>query len=125
MSMTDAQRALEIYRTFTRQTDYVVQYLSSARLHEHHTRVEIPKLKHAPVNLSRQLEEYIKDPDFEVHRRQYLAEQDAKKKGGSSRAAKLDFPKSPTRQDSTPAPNLNNPFPSVPDARTDPKPQAN
>ncbi len=81
---------MDIYRTFTRQTDYVVQYLSVARQYEHHTRVEVPKLKHAPVNLGRQLDEYLKDPDFEIHRRQYLAEQEAKKsKGGSSGASKL------------------------------------
>jgi hypothetical protein len=85
MSKPDAERAMEIYRNFTRQTDSVVQYLSVARQYEHHTRVEVPKLKHAPVNLGRQLEEYLKDPDFEIHRRQYLAEQQAKKsKGGSS-----------------------------------------
>ncbi|KAK4239914.1 ANTH domain-containing protein [Achaetomium macrosporum] len=89
LSKTDAERAMDIYRTFTRQTDYVVQYLSVARQYEHHTRVEVPKLKHAPVNLGRQLEEYLKDPDFEIHRRQYLAELEAKKsKGGSSGASK-------------------------------------
>jgi hypothetical protein len=89
LSKTDAERAMDIYRTFTRQTDYVVQYLSVARQYEHHTRVEVPKLKHAPVNLGRQLDEYLKDPDFEVHRRQYLAELEAKKsKGGSSGASK-------------------------------------
>ena len=88
MSKVDADRAMQIYRTFTRQTDYVVQYLSVARQHEHQTRVEVPKVKHAPVNLGRQLEEYLGDPDFEVHRRQYLAELDAKKnnKAGSSGA---------------------------------------
>ncbi|EQL02397.1 anth [Ophiocordyceps sinensis CO18] len=73
MSKTDAERAMDIYRTFTRQTDAVVQYLSVARLHEHHTRVEVPKLKHAPVNLARQLEEYLEDTDFELHRRQQPA----------------------------------------------------
>lgn len=83
MSKPDAERAMDIYRTFTRQTDFVVQYLSIARQYEHHTRVEVPKLKHAPVNLGRQLEEYLKDPDFDIHRRQYLAELEAKKsKGG-------------------------------------------
>ncbi|KAK0733528.1 ANTH domain-containing protein [Lasiosphaeria miniovina] len=90
MSKTDAERAMEIYRTFTRQTDFVVQYLSIARQYEHHTRVEVPKLKHAPVNLGRQLEEYLKDPDFEIHRRQYLAELEAKKsKGGSAGISKI------------------------------------
>lgn len=92
MSKSDAERAMEIYRTFTRQTDFVVQYLQMARQYEHHTRVEVPKLKHAPVNLGRQLEEYLKDSDFEIHRRQYLAELDAKKKGGvaPSKAAKTE-----------------------------------
>ncbi|PHH79666.1 hypothetical protein CDD80_4151 [Ophiocordyceps camponoti-rufipedis] len=96
MSKPDAERAMDIYRTFTRQTDSVVQYLSVARLHEHHTRVEVPKLKHAPVNLGRQLEEYLKDPDFEIHRRQYIAEQEAKKKGTRTTPSKTakaeDFP---------------------------------
>ena len=82
------------YLRFTRQTDYVVQYLSIARKFEHHTRVEVPKLKHAPVNLGRQLEEYLKDPDFEIHRRQYLAELEAKKsKGGSGGASSRLFNK--------------------------------
>lgn len=114
MSKSDAERAMEIYRTFTRQTDFVVQYLQMARQYEHHTRVEVPKLKHAPVNLGRQLEEYLKDSDFEIHRRQYLAELDAKKKGGvaPSKAAKAEaantakaFPEAnPNGSSSTPAP---------------------
>ncbi|EMR71311.1 putative enth domain-containing protein [Eutypa lata UCREL1] len=86
MSKPDAERAMDVYRLFTKQTDVVVQYLSVARQWEHHTRVEVPKLKHAPVNLGRQLDEYLKDSDFEIHRRQYLAELEAKKKGGSSAA---------------------------------------
>ncbi|TWU76257.1 hypothetical protein ED733_005008 [Metarhizium rileyi] len=118
MSKTDALRALVIYRNFTRQTDSVVQYLIAARMHEHHTRVQVPKLKHAPVTLARQLEEYLKDPDFEVHRRQYLAEQDAKKKGTTSKTAKLELSRSS-------APNTNNDFPSVPGAKTESKPQVN
>ena len=82
MSKPDADRAMAIYRKFTKQTDYVVQYLTVARQFEHHTRVEVPKLKHAPVTLGKQLDEYLHDPDFETHRRQYLAELDAKKKSG-------------------------------------------
>ncbi|KAH7034684.1 ENTH domain-containing protein [Microdochium trichocladiopsis] len=84
MSKPDAERAMGIYRNFTKQTDFVVQYLSIARQWEHHTRVEVPKLKHAPVNLGRQLEEYLNDADFEIHRRQYIAEQSAKRAGGAS-----------------------------------------
>ncbi|CAK7567949.1 MAG: hypothetical protein SEPTF4163_005927 [Sporothrix epigloea] len=91
MSKVDADRAMQIYRTFTRQTDYVVQFLSVARQHEHQTRVEVPKLKHAPVNLGRQLEEYLNDPDFEVHRRQYLAELEVKKSKDNSGGAGSSF----------------------------------
>ncbi|KKA30595.1 hypothetical protein TD95_001104 [Thielaviopsis punctulata] len=80
MSKPDAERALDIYRRFVEQTDFVVAYLSVARQYEHMTRVEVPELKHAPVHLTGQLQDYLKDPDFEIHRRQYIAEQAAKKK---------------------------------------------
>ncbi|KAL0935026.1 ANTH domain-containing protein [Colletotrichum truncatum] len=107
MSKVDAERAMSIYRNFTKQTDFVVQFLSVARQFEHQTRVEVPKLKHAPVNLGRQLEEYLHDPDFEVNRRQYIAEQQAKKNGGgSSKVSASAF-------DSKPTPAANNPFPST------------
>ncbi|KAF7892962.1 uncharacterized protein EAF02_000500 [Botrytis sinoallii] len=90
MSKPDAERAMEIYRNFTRQTDFVVSYLGVARQYEHQTRVEVPKLKHAPVNLGKQLEDYLMDPDFEVNRRQYLAEQESSKggKGGTNGSSK-------------------------------------
>jgi hypothetical protein len=65
-----------------KQTEAVVQYLSLARSHEHSTRLEIPKIKHAPTSLAASLEEYLNDKDFEVNRRQYLAEKEAKKNGG-------------------------------------------
>jgi hypothetical protein len=108
---------MDIYRTFTRQTDYVVQYLSVARQYEHHTRVEVPKLKHAPVNLGRQLEEYLKDPDFEIHRRQYLAELEAKKsKGGSPGASKA------TKTESAKASSSANATSSQPPAAAKPEP---
>ncbi|KAK6215048.1 ANTH domain-containing protein [Colletotrichum tabaci] len=108
MSKVDAERAMAIYRTFTKHTDFVVQYLSVARQYEHQTRVEVPKLKHAPVNLGRQLEEYLRDPDFEVNRRQYIVEQQAKKsgKGGTSKSSSSAF-------DSKPAPAVNNHFPNT------------
>lgn len=82
LSKPDAQRALSIYRTFVKQTELVVQYLSLARSHEHSTRLEIPKIKHAPTSLANALEEYLNDKDFEINRRQYLAEKEAKKSGG-------------------------------------------
>jgi protein tyrosine phosphatase (PTP) superfamily phosphohydrolase (DUF442 family) len=91
MSRPDAERALEIYKNFTRQTDFVVQYLSTARQYEHQTRVEVPKLKHAPVNLGKQLEDYLMDPDFEINRRQYLAEQESKKGRSGTNGASKSF----------------------------------
>ncbi|KAH8816517.1 ANTH domain-containing protein [Xylogone sp. PMI_703] len=116
MSRPDAERAMEIYRNFTKQTDFVVGYLGTARQYEHQTRVEVPKLKHAPVNLGKQLEDYLMDPDFEVNRRQYLAEQEAKKgkNGGkpfpskneseSKAAPKISAPAASKPQQSAPKP---------------------
>lgn len=111
---------MAIYRNFTKQTDFVVAYLSSARQHEHRTRVEVPKLKHAPVNLGRQLEDYLKDPDFEIHRRQYIAEQEAKRKGGGggglvnrskSKSPRPPVSNKPMTDADFPEPASNNPFP--------------
>src|ERR1700761_3980872 len=81
MSKPDAERALKIYRSFVKQTEQVVRYLSIARHYDHATRLEIPKIKHAPTSLTGSLEEYLKDPDFEINRRQFLAQQEAKKSG--------------------------------------------
>lgn len=81
MSKPDAERAIKIYRVFCKQTDAVVGYLSVARQYERATRLVIPKIKHAPTGLANSLQEYLDDPDFDTHRRQYLAEQEAKKMG--------------------------------------------
>ena len=81
MSKPDAERAIRIYKTFCKQTDSVVQYLGVARQYEHATRLEIPKIKHAPTSLAASLQEYLDDKDFDVNRRQYLAEQEAKRTG--------------------------------------------
>lgn len=101
MSHTDAERALRIYRMFCRQTDAVVQYLSIARLHEHSTRLEIPKIKHAPTSLGNSLEEYLNDKDFEINRRQYLAQQEAKKNAKANGSSKLLEKKDTARADSS------------------------
>lgn len=79
MSKYDAERALNIYKIFSKQTNLVVDYLSTARSYENATRLEIPKLKHAPTSLTGALEEYLNDPDFEINRRQYLAQQKSQK----------------------------------------------
>lgn len=105
---------MEIYRGFSKYTDYVVQYLSVARQYEHRTGVSVPKLTHAPVNLGRQLEEYLNDNDFEIHRRQHLAEQDFKKGGKGKEPFDLPKPpRSPTSRTSS-THNSNNPFPVPP-----------
>ena len=52
-----------------------------AKQYENATRLEIPKLKHAPTSLTESLGEYLSDPDFEINRRQYLAAQEAKRTG--------------------------------------------
>lgn len=81
MSKPDAERSIKIYKTFCKQTDQVVQFLGVARQFEHATRLEIPKIKHAPTSLAASLQEYLDLNDFDVNRRQYLAEQEAKKSG--------------------------------------------
>lgn len=81
MSKPDAERALNIYKRFSKQTELVVKYCSMARHFEHSTRLEIPKLKHAPTSLTTNLEEYLHDNDFEINRRQYLAQKESKRTG--------------------------------------------
>lgn len=74
MSKPDAERALAIYNRFVEQTDGVIVYMSLARSLEAVTRLEIPNLQHAPTSLGNSLEEYVRDPDFEQNRIQYLAQ---------------------------------------------------
>lgn len=81
MSRPDSERALAIYKTFTKQTEEVVQFLGVARHFQSATRLEIPKLKHASTDLARLLEDDLNDPDFDLRRREYLAEKGIKKEG--------------------------------------------
>ncbi|KAL9621260.1 MAG: hypothetical protein Q9160_004281 [Pyrenula sp. 1 TL-2023] len=117
MSKPDATRALQIYKTFSRQTELVVQYLSVARQYELSTRLEIPKLKHAPTSLTNSLEEYLGDPDFEINRRQYLAQQDAKKSGGRKTATLSAFDKEIKADSSFPSSKPTTITPAKPAAR--------
>ena len=120
MSKYDAERALKIYKTFSKQTDQVVQFLSVARQYENATRLEIPKLKHAPTSLTASLEEYLHDPDFEINRRQYLSHQDAKKGGKSI----IDTPaKSTPNAKSAPGKDFPEPKPASVPAPAATKPQ--
>lgn len=81
MSRPDSERALSIYKMFTRQTEEVVQFLGVARHFQSATRLEIPKLKHASTDLARLLEDDLNDPDFDLRRREYLAQKGIKKEG--------------------------------------------
>jgi len=122
MSKPDATRALAIYRTFARQTEAVVQYLSLARAHEHSTRLEIPKIKHAPTSLAASLEEYLNDKDFEINRRQYIAEKEAKKGGGKATNGSSNN----TSRQTEPRPTTSSQTPSQPSSQqTVPNPNAN
>ncbi|KAH1494461.1 hypothetical protein LV164_002106 [Aspergillus fumigatus] len=87
MSRPDSERALEIYKTFTAQTEEVVKFLGVARHFQSATRLEIPKLKHASTDLTRLLEDDLNDPDFNLRRREYLARKGAKN-GGADTALK-------------------------------------
>lgn len=97
MSKYDAERALKIYKTFSKQTDQVVDFLTMARQYEHATRLEIPKLKHAPTSLTSSLEEYLNDPDFEINRRQYLAQREVKKGSKSKGSAVAESSKASSK----------------------------
>lgn len=79
MSKYDASEALEIYNHFTKHTVRVVSFLRVAKTLEHATKLTVPNIKHAPTSLTKSLEDYLNDPDFEINHRQYLAEKEAKK----------------------------------------------
>lgn len=69
MSRPDSERALELYKRFSRLTDDVVRFLRVARQFETATRLEIPNLKHASTDLAKLLEDDLNDPDFAERRR--------------------------------------------------------
>ncbi|KAL5536803.1 hypothetical protein ACEPAF_626 [Sanghuangporus sanghuang] len=71
MSHVDAEAALNIYRSFCKQTEKVVEYLGVARKLQNLLNVPVPNLKHAPVSLVAALEEYLNDPNFEQNRIEY------------------------------------------------------
>lgn len=89
MSRPDSERALAIYKTFATQTNEVVKFLGVARHFESATRLEIPKLKHASTDLAKLLEDDLNDPDFDLRRREYLAQKEAKKSGGRGAASAI------------------------------------
>ncbi|KUL87962.1 hypothetical protein ZTR_03928 [Talaromyces verruculosus] len=81
MSRPDSERALQIYKTFSAQTEEVVKFLGVARHFEYATRLEIPNLKHASTDLTQLLEDDLKDPDFDQRRREYQLQRGVKTAG--------------------------------------------
>ena len=71
MSKSDATEAFDIYKSFIKQTDKVVDYLGVVRKLHNVVNVPVPNLKHAPTSLVKALEEYLNDPNFEDNRREY------------------------------------------------------
>ncbi|OXV11408.1 hypothetical protein Egran_00831 [Elaphomyces granulatus] len=83
MSRTDSEHALSIYKTFSALTEDVVKFLGVARHFESATRLEIPSLKHASTDLTQLLEDDLNDPDFDLRRKEFQNQKDAKKRGQS------------------------------------------
>jgi hypothetical protein len=87
MPHADATQALEIYRHFCKQTQFVCEYLGIAKKLQNLLNVPVPNLKHvrlrssysmlclsiyqAPVSLAEALQEYLVDPNFEQNRLEY------------------------------------------------------
>lgn len=61
MSRYDAERGLEIYREYCILTGRVVDYLKVAKHMEYATKLHIPTLKHAPISLVENLEDYLQN----------------------------------------------------------------
>lgn len=71
MSKVDATESFEIYKSFIKQTDKIVDFLAMARKLNNVINVPVPNLKHAPTSLVKALEEYLHDPNFEQNRLEY------------------------------------------------------
>ncbi|WWC92002.1 uncharacterized protein L201_006956 [Kwoniella dendrophila CBS 6074] len=85
MSKIDATESFDIYKSFIKQTDRVVDYLGVARKLNHVVNVPVPNLKHAPTGLVKALEEYLNDPNFENNRLEYKKSLGVVEGGSSAR----------------------------------------
>ncbi|KAG7697218.1 hypothetical protein KL951_002580 [Ogataea haglerorum] len=81
LSKYDAERAFDIYKHFTKETEQVVAFLRVAKHLEHVTKLHVPVIRHAQTGLTDSLDEYLHDPNFDINRRQYLAEKQSKENG--------------------------------------------
>lgn len=111
MSKPDAERALNIYKRFCKQTEQVNSFLQVAKNYEHAIRLEIKKVKHAPTKLVSKLEEYINDPEFEQNRRRFVAEKEAKKLGKKANGSATSKPFGDLQASSSQASNSSFPDP--------------
>ncbi|RKP13893.1 ANTH domain-containing protein [Piptocephalis cylindrospora] len=66
-----ATEALEVYRTFARQTEQVMALLDSARRIQQELNLVIPTVQPPPLSLTTALQDYLDDPDFETNRAAY------------------------------------------------------
>ncbi|KAG2225365.1 hypothetical protein INT45_005609 [Circinella minor] len=65
MGKPEAQRSLEIYKKFAKQTEEIHSYLDHAKRLERDMNMNIPTVKHAPLSLAAALEEYLNDPNLD------------------------------------------------------------
>ncbi|KAF8623226.1 hypothetical protein AX15_006461 [Amanita polypyramis BW_CC] len=89
MSHVDAKQALEVYRHFCKQTEFVDEYLGVAKKLQNLLNVSIPNLKHAPVSLAGALQEYLDDPNFEQNRIEYKTTKASAERNGKNTIFKV------------------------------------
>ncbi|KAL1991553.1 hypothetical protein VTN49DRAFT_4861 [Thermomyces lanuginosus] len=118
MSRPDSERALNIYKTFTSLTDEVVKFLGVARHFEYATRLEIPNLKHASTDLAQLLEDDLNDPDFELRRREYRIQKEAKARKAAGKGGDSSTPAKSSNNASKPAETTKASESSAPKAET-------
>ncbi|KAI9024745.1 ANTH domain-containing protein [Hyaloraphidium curvatum] len=105
LSKPDATKALAAYRSFLRETEETGVFFQAARRFRDVIAVDVPEdIKPAPQSLIRSLESYVKDPDFDKHRAQYLANKDKAK----AKPAPASSPPQPT-----PAPQVRSQYSSA------------
>lgn len=96
MAKRDASRALDIYKDFGEIVEDVSSYLKVARDLEYLTKLDVPEIKYASTDLTRSLEDYLHDPNFEENRKQYIS-----KKNGTTDSNSHSTPDVPIKSNST------------------------
>ena len=115
LSRPDNERALQIYKTFTAQTEDVLQFLDVAARFEAATHLEIPSLQHASTDLTHLLEDDLNDADVERRHREYLEGKEATDRGSQTPS---------TTHTSAKTALASKPMPSLPKVETESETQA-